>query len=68
MVRNSLIFKNKEALEKILNLQKYPLEANEDLMLIAQDYPEVGLFEIILKAFHLGMIIGKRMERSKRKV
>ena len=67
MEKNSLIFEtNKEALEKILNLQKYPLEANENLKLIAQDYPKIGLFEVILRAFHLGMIIGKRMERCKK--
>ena len=59
---------NKEELEKILVQQKYPTEFNEDLYLIAKTYPEIGLFEIIIKAFSLGMIYGKRIERYKRKL
>jgi hypothetical protein len=57
----------KDEMERIISQQNYPVEFNEDLRQIAHSYPEVGLFETIIRAFSLGMIHGKRLERSKRK-
>ena len=59
---------DKDELEKILILQRYPVELNDDLCSIAKAYPKIGLFEVIIRAFSLGMIYGKRMERNKKKL
>ncbi len=67
MSKNSVLsITNKESLVRILELQKYPLEANDELILIAQEFPQSGLFDVILKAFNLGVIFGKRLERCKK--
>lgn len=54
-------------LNKILDQQKYPAEAEEYLKLVAREFQEEGLKWVLLKAYCLGVIIGKRKERKRRK-
>jgi hypothetical protein len=53
-------------LNKILDQQKYPAEAEEYLNMIAREFQEEGLKWVLLKAYCLGVINGKRKERTRR--
>jgi hypothetical protein len=67
MIKNSTsVETNAESLIKILDQQKYPFEANDYLVFITKDRHRASLFDIVLRAFHLGVIIGKRAERRKK--
>lgn len=60
------IYNKKLEFDRILDKQRYPIEANEELEVIAAGALNNGFFEAIIKAFNLGLIYGKRMERNKR--
>ncbi|MDF2857958.1 MAG: hypothetical protein K0Q87_3809 [Neobacillus sp.] len=67
MSKNStFVESNAEALIKILDQQKYPFEANDYLIFITRDRDRVSFFDIVLRAFQLGVILGKRAERTKK--
>ena len=53
-------------LNKIIDQQKYPAEAEEYLNMIAGEFPEEGLKWVLLKAYCLGVMNGKRQERKRR--
>jgi len=59
------IYDNNQEMERIIDKQRYPIEANDDLKILAAEFPKIGIFEIIIKAFNLGLIYGKRIERRK---
>ena len=52
--------------DRVLDKQRYPIEANEELKILAAEYSKCGVFEILVKAFNLGLIYGKRLERKKK--
>jgi len=60
-------YRNIEEIEKILPLQKYPHEAIEYLKYIAGDVEENGIAWIFIRAYCLGIIQGKRIERLRRR-
>lgn len=67
MINNSTFVEtNAESLIKILDQQKYPFDANDYLIFITKDRHRASFFDIVLRAFHLGVIIGKRTERRKK--
>jgi len=52
-----------EEIEEILPLQKCPYEVRKCLEYIAMDFSENGLVWVLMKAYCLGVINGKREER-----
>jgi hypothetical protein len=60
-------FTEMEAIEKILKKQRYPAEAENYLEMIEKGSVQYGWRWVAVKAFCLGVIYGKREERSKRK-
>ena len=50
---------------QILDKQRYPKEAEESLSMIAEEFQEDGLKWVLLKAYCLGFINGKRKERRR---
>lgn len=53
-------------ISKILKKQKYPYEVEEYLKQITKESTDDGLPLTVFKAYWLGIILGKRIERSKK--
>jgi hypothetical protein len=54
-----------EEIKKILPYQKYPLNVTQNIKFIADGLGENGMYGILIEAYCLGVIDGKREERAR---